>query len=344
MYLKTLGIVLTVFMLQACSTKKNANLETQIMWVSGYKTECDAGAGKKQCLIVSKTTDLAEAKWEYFYNNIDGFNFEDGLLQKIEVKVEEMNINKIAVDRSSLKYSLLKVLEKKEDNRMDLQGEWILNKLNGANLATGADMMHVKIDLNKNQFSGNNGCNSFSGVINNVTFDKLTFDNVTSTLRDCMDTPIPDEFDAAVKNIDRHKVNNNTLTFYNVEKKELLSFTKKQTSAAVMRIHDIYVAVKINGEPISRRDEMPRLELNLNTMEVFGNNGCNPFNGKITSVSETDIAFGGMAMTRKTCQDMILPGKFDGALQKTVGYKFEDLHLTFFDKDGKELVVFLKVD
>ena len=44
------------------------------------------------------------------------------------------------------------------------------------------------------------------------------------------------------------------------------------------------------------------------------------------------------------CRDMVLPGKFDQALQATFSYKFEDLHLTLYDKEGKELISFLKVD
>lgn len=115
-------------------------------------------------------------------------------------------------------------------------------------------------------------------------------------------------------------------------------------SKADMRIHDIFVAIKINGEKLERRDEMPRLELNLNTMQVFGTNGCNHFNGKINLVTQKNINFSGMAMTRKRCPDISTPAKFDQALEKVAGYKYENLHLTMYDKDGKELITFLKVD
>lgn len=122
--------------------------------------------------------------------------------------------------------------------------------------------------------------------------------------------------------------------------------TAENTSAfkADMRIHDIFVAIKIDGEKVEGRDEMPRLELNLNTMEVFGTNGCNHFNGKINSVAQKNTTFSGMAMTRKMCQDIVIPAKFDQALLATASYKFEDLHLTLYDKDAKELISFLKVD
>jgi heat shock protein HslJ len=344
MNLKTIVLLVTVLVMQGCGTKKNAHLGNKTMWVSGYKTECDAGAGKGECLLVTTDADLAEAKWQNFYTNIEGFNFEPGLLQKIEVKVAELPGAEIAADQSSLKYTLVKVLEKKEDRRWDLQGDWSLNKIKGVNLKSTDEVPHLSIDLNKNQFSGNNGCNSFSGIIHNVTSDKLLFENVLTTLRDCMDMPLTDEFDGAVKDIYVYKMENNTLSFYNKANEEVLSFIKKQVSTADIRIHDIYVAVKINGEAVGQREEMPRFEINLNTMEVFGNNGCNQFNGKITSVTEKKITFGVMGMTRKMCRDMDIPAKFDKALQKVASYKFADLHLTMYDKDGKELIIFLKVD
>lgn len=344
MKLNSIGILLAVMVMQACGTTRNSVSGNKTMWVSGYKTQCDPGAGKGECLLVTNDSNLAEATWENFYSNIEGFNFEPDFLQRIEVKVTEFSGTKIAADRSSLKYTLVKVLEKKQDTRWDLQGDWTLNKINGDMLKNTDEIPNVSIDLKKNQFSGHNGCNSFSGVITNVTTDKLNFEKVLSTLRDCMDMPISDVFDAAVKNIYSYKVNDNILSFYNKANQEVLSFTKKQNTTAIMRIHDIYVAVKINGQLIPRRDEMPRLELNLNTMEVFGNNGCNEVNGKITAVSETNITFGNMASTRKMCQDMVLPGKFDQALQQTASYKFENLHLTLYDSDGKELITFLKVD
>ena len=100
---------------------------TKTIWVSGYKTECDAGAGKGECLLVTTDADLAEAKWQNFYTNIEGFNFEPGLMQKLEVKIVERSGTKIAADQSSLKYTFVKVLEKKEDRRWDLQGDWSLN-------------------------------------------------------------------------------------------------------------------------------------------------------------------------------------------------------------------------
>lgn len=344
MNLKTIGIVVTVVVMQACGTTKNSVSGNQTMWVSGCKTECDAGAGKGECLLVTTDADLAQAKWENFYTNIEGFTFEPGVMQKIDVKVVELSGTAVAADRSSLKYVLLKVIEKKKDNRWELQGDWTLNRIAGSNSKYTEEVPYLHIDLTKRQVSGSNGCNNFSGMIQNVNASTIALSRMITTLRACMDMPISDEFSDAFKHIHSYNINNNTLTFSDESNKELMSFTKKVNSTADTRIHDIYVAVKIKGEEIGKREEMPRFEINLNTMKVFGNNGCNEFNGTITSVTEKKITFSGMAMTRKMCQDMVIPGKFDNALQATASYKFEDLHLTLFDKEGKELITFLKVD
>jgi heat shock protein HslJ len=344
MNFKIIGLMLSLFAILGCSVEKNTQLSTATFWISGYKSECDSGAEMGKCLLLTNSNNLAEAVWEKFHSPIAGFVFEPGYLQQIKVKASTLKKRVKVSDRSSLNYKMIKVVEKKSDTRLELQGEWTLNKINGSAVKTGDPVMHVAIDLYKNQFSGYNGCTYFSGVITNVTTDKLNFKNVRSTLSDCNNLPHTADFNVAMNDIYRFKVLDNALSFYNRENQEILSFTQKQTPQAEMRIHDIYVAVSIGGESIVRRKEMPRLELNLNTMEVFGNNGCNEFTGKITAVSANSIAFAGITSTRKMCKDMVLPEQFHHALQNAVGYKFEDLHLTFYDANGKELIIFLKVD
>lgn len=344
MQLKTFAIVLTVLILQACGTKKNAGTENKMLWISGYKTECNAGAGKAACLVVSSESDLAEAKWDYFFSAIEGFNFEPGFLQKIEVQVIALSANQVAADRSSLRYKLVKVLEKRKDPRLELQGDWTLTKMNDVVLKASDAMPFLQIDLFKNQVSGSDGCNSFSNIIQKVSLSSIDFGQVISTLKACKDISTATEFDQAFVTIKSYNVVDNVLYLLNEKKKVILIFNKKLIITADKRIHDIFVAEKINGEIIGRREEMPRLEINLTTMKIYGTDGCNHFNGSINNVSETEIAFSSLASTRKMCPDMILPRKFDQALEQTSSYKFENLHLTLFDKDGKAVITFLKVD
>jgi len=312
--------------------------------MGGYKTECDSAATKGECFMVAYQTELADAKWEKIHIPVSGFEFKPGFLQKIEVKAVELPKGSLAEDRSSIKYKLVKVLEKQQDLRWELHGNWILNSRDGVALPKNDEQPQLKIDLTKKQLSGNNGCNDFSGVIMNVTSNKFYFERTSTTLRDCTDMPLADEFDNTLKNNATYKIENNTLFFFDEANKPVLTFTKKTVSYADVRIKDIWGAIEINGEMVGKSDEMPRMELNLNTMQVFGNDGCNEFNGKIKSVTEQNIAFGLLMATKKRCPDMIIPAKFNQALQKAASYSFAELHLSFYDKSGKEVIKFLKVD
>jgi len=209
----------------ACTSTKKSN---SIYWVSGIKTECSAGAGKMQCLNVHKDENLENPNWEYFYSNIEGFEFETGYLQKIEVKVEELDKANVPADASSLKYTLVKVLEKQKDTRLFL--------------------------------------------------------------------------------------------------------------------HDIWVAIRINGNPINRMTASPRMEINLSSMQVMGNNSCNDYSGRIEKITASEIKFGNIAATEKMCLKMEVADRFDQSLNNSVSYKREDLKLMFYDAQGNESLAFLKVD
>ncbi|VEH86397.1 Uncharacterised protein [Neisseria animaloris] len=89
---------------------------SDIYWVSGTKAECSAGAGKMMCLRVSKHPDLQQADWQYFYAPIKGFVFEEGILKKIEVRKTELVPETLPADASSIRYTLVRELEKRPDN------------------------------------------------------------------------------------------------------------------------------------------------------------------------------------------------------------------------------------
>lgn len=109
--LKTIACTALALGLSACASSQH-----QIYWVSGSKAECSAGAGKMQCLRVSKNADLKQADWQYFYAPIEGFNFEKGFLKKIEVHASPLDPQTVPADASSIRYTLIKELEKMPDD------------------------------------------------------------------------------------------------------------------------------------------------------------------------------------------------------------------------------------
>ena len=344
MKLNTIGLFLTIVFLQSCASTDTKTFENKTLLVSGFKTECEVGTDKGECLMVSYETDLAKAKWERFQGTFEGFAFEPGIIQKIKVKTPILPRGTPMEIRFSPTYTVVKVLRRSKDIRLELQGEWNLINVGDVKVLQNKETPRLSFDLTKSRVSGSNGCNSFEGIVQEVTDNTIELERKLGTLRACMDMPIAEQFDAAFDKIRAYSIKDNHLTFYDARGYLVFTFAKTVLSTADTRINDIWVALKINGEEVPNRDEMPRMELNLNTMQVFGNNGCNEYTGRITSVTENKIAIGNVATTRKMCPDMDLPTQFDQALQKAASYKYEELHLKMYDEKGKELITFLKVD
>ncbi len=222
-------ILAVIFTLFSC-TSNRANLPgNSVYWVNSSKVPC-TGAGNMQCLVVQKGESINPENWKSFYANIEGFEFEPGYIYKLIVHEEKLNKENVPADASSVKYSLVEVLEKKQDMRL--------------------------------------------------------------------------------------------------------------------RINDIWVLTSIEGETIqsSQKGETPRIEFNVAKMRVSGNDGCNNFTGSIKKLDTGAIEFGPLAGTRKFCQNMAIPDRFNKVLNKTTGYKIENMQLTLTDKSGKALLVFKKID
>ena len=83
------------------------------LYVDSKLVEC-VGVTLQQCMLVREDPN---SDWENFYDTIDGFEFQSGYEYKLKVQVTE--IKNPPADASSLKYSLVEILEKNiEDDSM----------------------------------------------------------------------------------------------------------------------------------------------------------------------------------------------------------------------------------
>lgn len=123
----------------------------------------------------------------------------------------------------------------------------------------------------------------------------------------------------------------------------LIKVMKKNMDSRYI-LNDIWIAQDIYGVPIGQKDELPRMEINFAKMQVFGNNSCNEYTGKIEKLTSSEIQFGTIATTRKMCLDMNIADDFDRALNSSITYKLENLKLIFLDKVGNETISFKKGD
>jgi heat shock protein HslJ len=224
-----LTIFLSAIALSTCENKTSEKNAETILYVNSSKVEC-TGVGKMQCLQIQESETLKPNDWKNFFGNIEGFEYEPGYIYKLSVKKENLDPATVPADASTLKYSLVKVIEKNRDEKMRINDIWALKTMNGE-----------AIDSN---------------------------------------------------NFQKH----------------------------------------------------PVLEIHLNEMKIFGNDGCNNMFGNIESFDEKNIAFGAIGGTKMACPNMELSSKYTLALGKTKTYKLDGLQLYFYDADGNEVLKYQKVD
>lgn len=122
--MKKIGLVLiaAIAMLSSCNTKSPAKEEKVeekpavevvqkdnivLMTVASEKRTA-MGVGPMEVLLVKE----GDAKdWSFFYDGIEGFNFEPGFEYVLEVKTENV-AEPVPADASSIKYTLVKEVSK----------------------------------------------------------------------------------------------------------------------------------------------------------------------------------------------------------------------------------------
>lgn len=227
-----LAFFISAIALNTCGNDSTDKTAETILYVNSSKVDC-TGVGKMKCLQTQESDTLKPTDWKNFYGNIEGFEYEPGYIYKISVKKEKLDPANAPADASSIKYSLVEVIEKNIDAKMRLNDIWALKAINGETIDTAE-----------------------------------------------------------------------------------LSGMQKQ----------------------------PVLEIHLNDMKIFGNDGCNNMFGSIESLDEKNIVFGAMGGTKMACPNMKLSSKYITALGNTKSYKLDGLQLYFYDADGNEILRYLKVD
>ena len=333
--------MMTTVLLQSCSGTQQMKMSEEIFWVSGVKTECSAGAGKMLCLNVYKGDDLAQAAWTAFYAPIEGFNFKEGTCQKIKVSQKKLDPSKVPADGSSIAYALIEVLETREDQRSQLQGEWELLSIRDKKMMINGPIPTLAFDLKTNQLSGNNNCNNYTGKIVKLTSSLIETGEIATTKKMCRDMQISAEYMAAFNSTKSYKIEGNTLTLYDADNRRVLTYVNTK---ADYRINDIWVTVRINGNPINRMVKSPQLEVNLEKMTISGNDGCNTYMANIKQITNKKIELEPIASTMKACIHMETATMYSEALNRSTSYTIDQGKLTMYDAELKETLSFLKTD
>ncbi len=224
-------------------------------------------------------------------------------------------------------------------------GDWLLASMNNAPINRMVVVPTLQIKSSEMMLSGNAGCNQYSGQIEKL--DATSFivsDKIVSTMMACNNENIESEYLQKLSMASTYDVKNGKLMVYDKAGKNILSFIKNENTSANQILNDIWMASSINGDPINKMVSVPRLEINIAEMKIFGTDGCNEYNGAITESTSDKIKFGRIASTRRMCPEMDIANKYTAALNTVAAYKVNGSKLALMNSSGKEVLSFIKVD
>ncbi len=105
------GIILLFFLLAGCQNENDTAVET--WWINSSRVECK-GVGLQVCFQIQKNQEILADSWQYFYNEIKGFDYKPGNIYQIKVRITPKP-EPVPADASSLEYELVEVVSKTAD-------------------------------------------------------------------------------------------------------------------------------------------------------------------------------------------------------------------------------------
>lgn len=181
-------VLILVLLCISCST----TTAHKILFVSNAKVDCE-GVGPQKCFQIK---DVDQTVWTLFYDQIESFQYEEGFFYKIKVEVSE--VENPAADQSALKYKLIEVLEKSTIPLNLDSGSWLVTQIKDQTYF-GRNPF-IKIDLSKDEISGNTSCNRFSAKIG-VKHHSVSISELSSTKMMCRDIDVEDAFLKALQEV-----------------------------------------------------------------------------------------------------------------------------------------------
>ena len=198
-------------------------------WVNSSKVPC-TGVGPQTCLQIKRGADLAAGDWEYFYSNIEDFDYEPGYLYRLSVRETPRSEAATPANASTIVYTLVNVEEKRPDPTLRLNDIWALETIAGEAVELGEDALlqqpTIEFQLAERRVGGTNGCNNFSGTLEEVGADALAFGPLAMTRKACRNNTVPDRITAALDRVAGYRIDGLTLQLLDAAGEPLLGYRK----------------------------------------------------------------------------------------------------------------------
>tara|TARA_B100001146_G_C16196541_1_gene441965 strand:+ start:173 stop:727 length:555 start_codon:yes stop_codon:yes gene_type:complete len=168
---KHLLILMILGIFFSCSKDEDDHLDdqSQIIEMSiNHFQSTGIAEGPVLTLLVQEGDEIGTDQWSKFYSNIEGFNYQPGMIYNLSVKKEP--VHNPQADGSSIKYTLLEVTSTQE---VDPEVLFDIDlKINGENFITtdnGLKLLH-QIDIDCN-----NLCQELESLLQDQDFVVGTF-------------------------------------------------------------------------------------------------------------------------------------------------------------------------
>jgi heat shock protein HslJ len=202
--------------------------EKHVYWINSTKAPC-VGRAPTSCLQVQKSENLDPSAWKSFQSSIIGFEYEPGYIYKIVVKERHLDPAELPADVSSIEYTLVEILEKREDMKMRINDIWEALQIREESILTkmeGISPPQLEIHVGEMRYMGNDGCNNYNGGIIELDETTIRFGIAAGTRMMCPDMHIPELFNSSLPEVQSWEIKENRLHLFNAEGKEVMQLKK----------------------------------------------------------------------------------------------------------------------
>lgn len=318
--------------------------EVKTLYVGPETAEC-VGVAPQTCLLVKESPD---ADYQFFYSNIDGFNYEPGYEYELLVQVDP--VENPPADGSSLSYTLVEEVSKTPVETTNAPLEGTLWQLTGYTNADG-EMIEALPDVastatfEDGTISGSDGCNNFNAGYT-VDGESLTVMPGASTLMACA-PPVDAQaagFNAALAQAASYSIDGTTLTLADAEGTVLATFEAVEPLSLT---DTVWQVVSYNNGKEAVVSVILGTEITAEFTPdgaLAGDGGCNSYFGSY-EVDGESISIGQMGMTEMACMEpegvMDQEQQFLAALQTAATYRIQADKLEMRTADGALAVSFV---
>lgn len=348
-WISALILVLIASVAVGCGTQDTLQEdqgEVMTVFIGPELVDCE-GEGPQKCMLVKENQ---EDDWGLFYDQIDGFDYEEGYNYKITVRVED--VPNPPAGGSSIRWILVDVISKtpaeKFGESTSLEDtSWVMEEYRDAdgNLVPGLGDTTVTAEFADGQISGSSGCNSYSGSYE-INGDRIEFGLLASTMMACPEPQMALEsgYLSALGSSTRFELNESSLTLMDDSGEILMRFSASEPISISSTPWEVLRYNNGKGGFTSVLLDSSITATFVEDGTLSGSAGCNNYNTHYEIEGEL-ITIGPIAVTQIFCGEhegiMEQEAQYLAALQNAASYVIELDQLNLFDVEGTRMVSYV---